>query len=88
MRKKVLKRYQLGPLQTWRQHNGVVIEQECTTSSRFTCPEKAVLFNRSFRAVFFFFFADSRRKKGFRPVENLYFCVGQQKKKELLEKNL
>ena len=43
-----------------------------TAISWFTCPEKAVLFS---------FFADSRRKKGFQPVKNLYFCVGQQKKR-------
>ena len=41
----------------------------------------AVLFER-----FFFFFGDSRRKRGFQPVKSLYFYVGQQKKKELLEK--
>ena len=54
--------------------------------SRFTCPEKADLFSSSLQGVLFFF-ADSRRKKGFQPVKSLYFCVGQQKKKELLEKN-
>ena len=28
-----------------------------------------------------------RRKKGFQPVERLYFCVDQQKKRQLFEKN-
>ena len=46
--------------------------------------------NRFFLAVLFewlFFFADSRRKRGFQPVKSPYFCVGQKKKNELLEKN-
>ena len=34
-----------------------------------------------------FFFVGSRRKKGFQPVKSFYFCLGQQKKKKLLEKN-
>ena len=57
------------------------------TISRFTCPERAILFSSSFRGFFFFFFADSKRRNGFQPVKSLYFCVDQQKKKELLEKN-
>ena len=28
----------------------------------------------------FFFFADSSRKKVFQPIKSPYFCVGQQKK--------
>ena len=40
-----------------------------------------VLFER------FFFFADLLKKKDFHLVKSLYFCVGQRKKKELLEKN-
>ena len=40
----------------------------------------------SFQAVFFLF-ADSRRERGFHPIKGLYFCVGQQKKNEPLEKN-
>ena len=41
-----------------------------------------------FRKSDSFFFADSRKKKGFQPAKSLYFCVGQQKKKkEPLEKN-
>ena len=31
----------------------------------------------------FFFFTDSEEKKGFQPVQSLYFCVGQQKKNRL-----
>ena len=45
--------------------------------------------NGSFSSFFqqiFSFFADARRKEGFQPVKNLFFGVGQQKKKELLEK--
>ena len=46
-------------------------------NSRFTCPEKEVPF-----------FANSRRKNGFQPVEGPYFCLEQQKKKnEPVKKN-
>ena len=54
--------------------------------NRFTCPEKAVLFSSSFRAVLFFLLTQGE-KKGFQPIKSLYFCVGQQKRKELLKKN-
>ena len=54
--------------------------------SRFTCPEITVSFSDSFQ-VALFFFADSRRKKGFQLVKSFHFCLGQQKKKEPLEKN-
>ena len=40
----------------------------------------------SFRAVLSFLLTQEE-KKGFQPFKSLYLCVGQQKKKELLEKN-
>ena len=42
-------------------------------------PKKRLLSTVLFKR--FFFFADSRRKKGFQPLKNLYFCVDRQKRK-------
>ena len=61
---------------TWS-HLRKPLDDFYTWYSRFTCLRIAILFIGSFRAVLFF--ADSRRKKGFQPVESLYFCVGQKK---------
>ena len=46
-------------------------------------PQKSVLFNSSFQAVFF---ADSRRKRGFQPVKSLDFCIEQHKKENHLKR--
>ena len=60
--------------------------------SRFACPIKAVLFSSSFR-VFFFFFADLRRrakrKKNKLTCWNSYLSVNRQKKnkKRIRKKN-
>ena len=53
---------------------------------RFTCPEKAILFNSSFRTVLFFFLLTQTEKKDFQPVKSFYFGVGQQKKEPLEKK--
>ena len=53
--------------------------------SRFTCSKIVVHFTGSFQAVLNFF-ADSSGKKGFQPVKNRYFCIGQQKKKKAVKR--
>ena len=59
------------------------ISQIAATFSWFSCPEKEVLFMFFYSSNFFF--ADSRREKGFQPVKSLYFCVGKRKKNRMLE---
>ena len=47
---------------------------------------KTSFFSQFFSSGSFFFFVNSRRKKGFQPIESPYFCVGQQKPKNRLKR--
>ena len=57
-----------------------IAAMRCTTFSRFTCPEKAILFTSSFRAVNFFLLTQVE-KMNFSQLKSSYFCVGQQEKR-------